>query len=193
MSENVWRVTGEEVYPKGNNPLDNHFYGYRKTHLLLPDGRDATYHGLVVPECVHTVAIEDDLTTYAVWQKRPNVRKVGQTDVPKTLELPGGFSTGGLSLAESANKELAEEVGRHATQIERIGSIYPSTGVSNEEDHIFLGTGLEAVRDTYDEATEQDMRIIAEPFGQLYGKLLRSEIPVSGQTLAAFAMTAARL
>lgn len=96
-------------------------------------------------------------------------------------------------MAESANKELAEEVGRHATQIERIGSIYPSTGVSNEEDHIFLGQGLEAVQGAHDEATEQGMRIVAEPFGQLYGKMLRSEVPVSGQTLAAFAMAASRL
>src|SRR5689334_11673674 len=100
-----WQVVKEKVYPKGpqrrNNPFRNRFYGYRQTDLVLPDGRPATYHGVLIPNCVHLVAIEDDLTTYLVRQDRPNARRSGSLVVPKTLELPGGFAKDGLSLEDA--------------------------------------------------------------------------------------------
>jgi len=190
----MWKVTGERIYPKGDNPLDNRFYGYRETTLLLPDGRSAIYHGLVVPDCVHVVAIEDDETTYLVRQSRPNVRAIGQRAVPETLELPGGFSEPDLGLIGSAQRELQDEINRRAGHIVQIGVLYPSVGVSNEQDHIFFATGLEpSTGDMEREATEQDMQIVAGKFGELYRQMLRSRLPVSAQTVAAFALAASHL
>src|SRR5882757_416607 len=107
MSEmSDWTVTGETVWPKGDNPFGNRFYGYRETNLVLPDGRLATYFGNLVGHCVHAVAVEDDLTTYLVRQSRPNVRAIGQMTVPITLELPGGFADPDLGLEGSAREEV---------------------------------------------------------------------------------------
>jgi 8-oxo-dGTP pyrophosphatase MutT (NUDIX family) len=189
-----WIVTGEEVFDAGDNPLDNAFYGYRKTHLLLPDGKGATYHGIIVPDIVHVVAVEEDLTTYLVRQKRPNIRTVGQAGVPETLELPGGFVSPHLGQVDSAQKELIEEVGVQANALQHIGTLLPSVGVSNEKDFVYLGTSLEPAADTASrDVTEQDIEIVAAPFGRMYDQIINSEVPVSAQTLAALSMAAARL
>ena len=186
-----WKVEEEQILPKGENPLGNPFYGYRKIGLLLPDGRQATYHGLVVPECVHVVAVHDDETTFLVRQSRPNVMSVGATKVPETLELPGGFRNPNKSLEDSAQEELEEEIGLHADIMIGAGSILPSVGVSNERDHIFLGRELTpTTQAASDEATEQDMRIVSDKFGKLYDQILREKLPVSAQTVAALAKVA---
>src|SRR5882724_1801578 len=143
MSE--WSITKETVLPPGDNPLDNQHYGYRVLNLLLGDGQKAIYHGLVVPDCVHVVALEDDETTYLVRQSRPNVMPIGATTVPETLELPGGFAHPTVTLADSAQMELGQEIGRSAGVLARVGINWPYPGISNERDHIFLGTDLSPV------------------------------------------------
>lgn len=189
-----WQIKSETVYPAGSNPFDNRFYGYRSTDLILPDGRPATYHGVTIPDCLHIVAVEKDLTTYLVRQSRPNARALSGTAIPETLELPGGFKKAGIEMAAAANAELSEEIGKRAGSLTLIGSLYPSPGVSNEVDSIYLGTDLTTVDAPVDvEATEQDMRIVAAPFGELYDSIIRGNQPASAQTLAAMAMAATYL
>jgi hypothetical protein len=193
MSMSQWRATSEELFPKGENPFGNKFYGYRKTALDLPDGRNATYHGVLVSPCVHVVALENDETTYLVRQSRPNARQIGELAVPITLELPGGFGDEN-DLEGSARTELREEVHRDAGTLEHIGTLYPSSGVSNEQDHIFMGTDLSAAPGySSGEATEFDMDVVTGKFGTLYTDMLHQKTPVSAQTLAAMAMVAVRL
>jgi hypothetical protein len=189
-----WRVDSEEIFPKGDNPLGNKFYGYRKTRLTLPDGRTATYFGALVGPCVHVVALEPNETTYFVQQKRPNVRRPQSGDpVPTLLELPGGF-VGDRTILQAGQEELGEEVGRQASTLEHVGTLYPSVGISDEQDHVLMGTGLAAAgRSEVVEATEQDLRVVALPFGRAYDHMLRGEMPVSAQTVAALALVAARL
>jgi hypothetical protein len=75
-----------------------------------------------------------------------------------------------------------------------VGSLWPSVGISNEKDHIFLGTDLAPVPLTGPvEATEQDMRIVSGQFGVLYEQMQRELLPVAGQTLAAMAKVAIHL
>ncbi len=192
----TWQVTGEKTYPAGSNPMGNDFYGYRQSEILLPDGRKANYHGILVGSCVHVVAVEDDLTTYLVFQHRPNARAVGSSDIPKTTELPGGFVTGGLDAQTAANMELGEEIGKNAGKLELLGTPLAYPGVSDEIDHIYLGSDLSDVSNSgLTEATEQDMAFIAEPFGIAYDKVKRQEYPypVTYQTLAAMGLAADRL
>lgn len=184
-----WTVSRETILPKGDNPMGNNFYGYRKVDLDLPDGRTATYHGVIPGDCVHVLAVEDDLTTYLVRQKRPNALPAGGRIVPVTLELPGGFARQKLGLETSAREEAREEIGRNIGNLLKIGELYPSTGLSNEVDTIYLGTGLSIAEDVvHSEATEQDLRIVTGKFGELMDDLRRGGQPVSAQALAAFAL-----
>jgi hypothetical protein len=190
MSEQSWRITGEEVYPPG----DNSRYDIRRTDFVLPNGDGAIYYGALVRPCVHIVAVEDDLTTYLVRQKRPNAREIGESQgkIPVTLELPGGFADNPLGLEASARDELRQEIKRDAASLEHIGTIWPSTGISSERDYIFLGRGLQSIVDLHYEATEQDMRIVSAPFGVIYDQLREAakHEPISGQTFAAMSFAA---
>jgi len=161
--------------------------------LSLPDGRSATYYGVVVLDCVHVVALEKDETTYLVRQRRPNARAPGAADIPETLELPGGFADPGC-LERCASRELAEEVGKAAASLTKVGILYPSPGISSEQDHIFMATDLsDVVGMDSSAATEQDVHVISGRFGQLYQEMLRQTLPVPAQTLAAMALVAVRL
>jgi len=184
-----WSVTGSENFPKGDNPMGNRFYGYRKVDLSLPDGRKATYHGVDVGACVHTVGIDEDETTYFVRQPRPNIWS-GSDPIPYTLELPGGFADPELTLIQSARREFAQEVGLRPTRMELLGSVWPSTGTSNEIDTLFLGTEMIPDPDAVfqREATEQDIRIVTMPFGEAYERFTSGQDIVSAQTLSALAL-----
>ena len=146
MAMSQWSVDRERVFPKGDNPLENPFYGYRILDLTLPDSRLATYYGLIVPKCVHVVALEADETTYLVRQSRPNVMEIGASEVPETMELPGGFANPDTSMEESAQAELEKEIAQHASTLTPVGVLFPSVGVSNEQDHIFVGTELSPIQ-----------------------------------------------
>ncbi len=188
-----WSVEREKIFPKGDNPFGNHFYGYRELVIGLPDGRKATYNGSIVQACVHVVALESDETTYLVRQSRPNVMAVGARNVPETLELPGGFADPN-DLEGSAKSELEEEISRTPGKLKYLGPLFPSVGISNEQDHIYLGTELSPVNlDTSRHSTEQDMMIVEGKFSKLYDQMLNSRLPVSAQTLAAMAKVATQL
>ncbi|MGW5666923.1 NUDIX domain-containing protein [Micromonospora sp. NPDC003776] len=189
-----WQVVDETLYSKGANPLGNTFYGYRRTQLRLPDGRPAVYHGVILGEVVFAVPLEEDLTVHLVAQRRPNARTPAERDVPCVLELPGGGPDPSLSLAASAEKEMCQEIGRRARQMEQLGVLMTAVGIADERDTIFLATGLyPAVDESHDEATEQDLVVVSEPFGRLYDRIRDGSAPVSGQTVAALALLAARL
>lgn len=192
MSE--WKVTGDQIYPKGDNPFGNRFFGYRSTSLELPDGRPAIYHGVTIEDIVHAVPIEDDMTTYLILQPRPNARRLNQPDVPRILELPGGVLNPVLGHTGSVELEMRQEISRTASTITQLGVLLPSPGVSNERDTIFMATGLSIASDpTHDEATEQDLIVIDRPFGELFDSVRNGREPVSAQTVAALAMAATRL
>jgi 8-oxo-dGTP pyrophosphatase MutT (NUDIX family) len=194
VASGAWRVVGETVYPKGDNPLGNPFYGYRTTDLVLPDGRSARYHGILVGDVVFAVPMEEDLTTHLIRQPRPNARAPLAADVPAYLELPGGSVHPGLGLAASVDREMCQEIGLRARTIEQIGVLMTSVGVSEERDTIFLATDLySAGDDDHDEPTEQSIELVSEPFGRLYDQVRTGAVPVSAQTLASLTLVAARL
>ncbi len=189
----AWEIRGEGNMPKESNPIGNTFYGYRDTYILLPDGRKATYFGIVVRPCVLIVSIEDDLTTYFVRQKRPNARQVDQSDIPEFLELPGGLADS-KDLAYEANRELRDETGISSSNITEIGVIYPYPSVSNERDHIFLGRDLLHNLDGINrEATEQDIEVISAPFAKIYDQVRRGQVMASGPTIAALTIASTHL
>ena len=74
------------------------------------------HHGAVA-----LVAVDDDDHVMFVQQYRHAVGRV-------TTEIPAGSLEPGEDPMASAARELAEETGYSAAQLERIGGIYPSPG-----------------------------------------------------------------
>jgi len=71
------------------------------------------------------------------------VRQPREAILEYTLELPAGkLDVDGESPLETAQRELAEEIGREADEWEPIMAFHPSTGYTNERVHLFAATGL---------------------------------------------------
>ncbi len=71
------------------------------------------------------------------------VRQPREAILEYTLELPAGkLDVEGESPLQTAQRELAEEIGREADAWEPITSFHPSTGYTDERVHLFAATGL---------------------------------------------------
>ena len=104
-----------------------------------PDGseveRDVVHH----PGAVAVVPLHDDGTVTLVSQFRTAL----DADL---LELPAGVrDVIGEPEATTANRELAEEVGLHATHLEHLITFHNSPGFCDEAVWVFLGRGLTEV------------------------------------------------
>lgn len=194
-----WRINNIEEFPKGpnesHNPFGNPFYGYRQVDLTLPGDKPATFFGILVGPCVHSVIFGENDTTYLVRQKRPNAlqqaaHRAGKLVVPETWELPGGFAKYPDDIERSAREELEEEARGRGLTIRQVGSPYTAPGVSDEVDHIFVVEGFNSDTSAQgsDEATEADMDIMSASFDEIYGLAMSGEIQTSSQTLAGLAL-----
>jgi ADP-ribose pyrophosphatase len=73
-----------------------------------------------------------------VWFVRQYRHASGQT----LLELPAGTLNPGEEPALAANRELQEEIGMRAEQLEEFATFYLAPGYSSELMHVFVATGL---------------------------------------------------
>jgi 8-oxo-dGTP pyrophosphatase MutT (NUDIX family) len=77
---------------------------------------------------------------HAVWLVRQPREAVGE---PRLLEIPAGrLDVEGEPPAQTAQRELAEEIGRGARSWKPILSYYSSAGTSDERVHLFCATDL---------------------------------------------------
>jgi ADP-ribose pyrophosphatase len=71
------------------------------------------------------------------------VRQPREAILRYTLELPAGkLDVDGESPLETAQRELAEEIGHEADHWEQLVSYHPSSGYTDEVVHLFAATGL---------------------------------------------------
>lgn len=80
------------------------------------------------------------------------------------LGLPKGRIDPGLDPAETANKELQEEIGYKAHKLEEIGVVTMSPGYITQKTHIFLATNLVESSLVGDEA--EPLEIVLYPFAK---------------------------
>jgi len=107
----------------------------RVDHLRTPDGRTVKYdivehHGSVI-----LIPVDESGKIYFVRQYR---HAAGQ----ELLELPAGTIEPGEAPEVCAAREVREETGMEAANIQEIGGFYLAPGYSTEFMHVFLATGL---------------------------------------------------
>jgi ADP-ribose pyrophosphatase len=139
------------------------FEGFRfrvsRVELRAPDGslmeRDVVRH----PGAVAVVPLHDDGTVTLVEQFRAALGH-------ELIELPAGIrDVEGEADALTANRELAEEVGLRAQDLEHLVTFHNSPGFTDESLAIFLGTGLEPVPSSRQGPEEEAMRVLRLPLG----------------------------
>jgi ADP-ribose pyrophosphatase len=85
------------------------------------DSEDAPYYSLSLPDYAAIVAITGAGEVLAVKQYRPAVERY-------SIELPSGLVDPGETPGEAALRELREETGYEAADVEVLGPMWPDTG-----------------------------------------------------------------
>lgn len=93
-------------------------------------------------------------------------------------EIPAGLrDVDGEPLAETAQRELVEEIGMSAGSLELLTSIHNSVGFCDEQIHIFLGTNLSATTRVFTDSPEEAaMDIVQLPLLAAEQMILSGEI-----------------
>ena len=111
-----------------------------------------------------------------VCQLRESVGKV-------MVELPAGMVDKGEEPIQTARRELEEETGLIAKDIEHMITIFPSTGYTSEKVHIFLARNFELGKTNFDE-DEDIIEVKKIPIEECIKKIENGELPNASQVIA---------
>jgi ADP-ribose pyrophosphatase len=103
--------------------------------LWLPSGRTVVRQVVHHPGAVVIMSRLEDGRLLLIQQYR---FAVGET----LLEFPAGTLEPGKAPLECAKRELIEETGYRADHWRALGMTYPSPGYCDEQQHLFMATGL---------------------------------------------------
>lgn len=102
----------------------------------LPNGKQFDYSYVDCPyEVVYVVGVDKDHRISLIKQYRYIVNK-------DLLEIPAGSPDPGETLEEGAIREFEEETGFRPARIVKLGSFYPSVGLTNQIGHMFIALDL---------------------------------------------------
>jgi len=139
----------------------------RIKHLRLPDGRVVLREIVEHSAGAALVAVDGEGNVLLVRQPRPAVGG-------DLLELPAGIVEPGETPAECALRELAEETGFSAGQLELLVQMYSSPGFCTEVLHIFAARDLVAVQVAQDE--EEEIELVRMPLAEAIQQVLTNGI-----------------
>jgi 8-oxo-dGTP pyrophosphatase MutT (NUDIX family) len=118
----------------GETAFDGSQFSVRVERFRHADGEIAEREIVRRTDAAAIVAYDDR----CVWL----VRQPREAILEHTLELPAGKIDEGESPLGSAQRELAEEIGREAGDWREVELYYASSGYSDEVVHVFAATGL---------------------------------------------------
>jgi ADP-ribose pyrophosphatase len=139
---------------------DAGFFTVSRARFRHEDGEEVERQIVRHTGAVGIVVLDgDDL--WLVRQPRESVNS------PDLLELPAGkLDEEGESPLDTAKRELAEEIGKQASDWEPLGSFYTSPGFTDEEVHLFLATGISDVDERpeveHNERIDVEIRPVAD-------------------------------
>ena len=167
---NPWTTLGSrQVY-------DNPWITVREDQVLRPDGQPGIY-GVVhfKSRAIGVLPIDDEGRVWLVGQHRYTVGGY-------SWEIPEGGSHPGETPEETARRELREETGLAAGQLERIATTHLSNSVSDELGLVFRATGLTAGPSRPDATERIDVRLVA--WDEAQAMLERGQITDSMSVIA---------
>jgi ADP-ribose diphosphatase len=107
----------------------------REDTVELGDGRTALREVVEHDEVVGIVPLDSEGNVILVRQFRLPAQEI-------LLEIPAGGVDAGESAEEAAQRELQEETGYRAAQLDRLAGFFVSPGYCTEFIHVFLATDL---------------------------------------------------
>ncbi len=147
--------------------FNGHVINLHVETVELPDGKTSTREIITHPGGVGVLAVDENMDAYMVSQFRSPYKQV-------VLEAPAGKLSPGEHHLECGIRELREETGLVADNMEYLGCILPSPGYTNEIIHMYLATGLKQKEQQLDEDEFLDVHKI--PLEKLKDMCMNNEI-----------------
>lgn len=150
--------------------------------IELDSGRKTTRAIVHFPQVVVIFPVFDDGSVICVRQFRKPIES------NLVIEAVAGKIDPGESPDDAARRELLEETGYAAKTLQKIGSVYPAAGYSDELQHIYLATveGPGVVQSAEDTGRVEVLKLTPQQFGDL----MRSGDKMDGKLLSAFTLAA---
>jgi len=155
VSDTIEPLGGETVF-------EGKTFWVRVERLRHDDGEEVQREIVRRQDAAAIVAHDDE----HVWL----VRQPREAILQHTLELPAGkLDVEGESALQTAERELAEEIGKSARHWQPVISYFSSSGYSDEQVHIFAATGLSDVDEDPDPG--ERIEIVRWPLSDLDGAI----------------------
>jgi 8-oxo-dGTP pyrophosphatase MutT (NUDIX family) len=152
------RIGAETIYEGRIITVVNETYRYA-------DGKTAEREIVRTSGAAAVVAVDDE----HVWLVRQPREPVGD---PDSLELPAGrLDHDGESPLESAQRELAEEIGKQAARWTPLKAYRSSVGFTDEVVHVFLAEDLRDADGEHDSGEDERIEIVPWPLSDLAGAI----------------------
>jgi ADP-ribose pyrophosphatase len=155
----------------------------RRDTLRLPDGHEARFDIVEHVGSVVILPLDDHGNLLFVRQYRHASGK-------NLLELPAGTLDEGEAPESCARREVREETGMAAGQLDHLGGFYLAPGYSTEYMHVYLATGLHP--DPLEADADEFITVESVPLGMALVMAKRGEIP-DAKSLAAILLAQSRL
>ncbi len=133
----------------------------------LPDKKTSKREIVINADAVVIIAFDDNNNLYFVKQYRKAIEDY-------LLELPAGKIDPGESPETSAKRELAEEIGYTAKNMDFLFSIYSSPGFSKEKIHVYQASDL--IKKDADCDDDEFIEIIKIPYEEVLQQIKRKKI-----------------
>ena len=173
-----WRKLSESIV------FTNPWWTYKLDRFALPSGREGEYHYVQTRGSSMIIPVEDDGTLLLVNQYRYLLGR-------ESLEFPCGGVKTGATHEQTARDELAEEVGRAATELALAGRFVPMNGVTDEMCHVYIARGLTPSTEAERDDTEE-FEILRLRSDDVEARIASGEI-WDGMTIAGWCLARARL
>jgi ADP-ribose pyrophosphatase len=134
----------------------------------MPNGKTTIYGVIECGQCVGVLPFLDNEHVVMVRQ----YRYVFGED--HRWEMPTGGVKPGESLEEAARRELREEVGYDAAELQLVSTYFTSKSIMQEIGYLFIGRGLTQVGAIPDET--EFLEVAVFPFQEVLQMVLDSEI-----------------
>ncbi len=142
-------------------------FNLRVDTARMQDGHKALWEIVDHPGGVAIVPMDDQDRVLLVRQYR---RAIGTT----LLEIPAGTQEPGESTEVTAFRELREETGMGAENLELLAEFYLAPGYTTELMHVFLATHLSPAPLPRD--IDEEMTVERVPFDELLASVIRGDI-----------------
>lgn len=170
MNESGKRIKRKELYT-------GKIFTVAEDTIQFPNGSTTKWDVLLHDGAAAVVPVTEDGKIILVEQYRCVADQM-------ILEIPAGKLDGGEDPALCAARELEEETGYKASEIEPLGSIYSAVGFSDEEVKVFVARGLAEGRMNLDE--DEYVNVKKYPLDTVVNMIMSGQIKDSKTISAIF-------